>query len=102
MCFLLVSVGEVESLLLSVGTCSLPGLLSQPPAPGVFETKQVRLCPFLKSLGSRGKGKGMPTCRWLGGSKIINEAQASLILVEPVEVPILNIATHSQYLQIEG
>ena len=84
------------------GNMFSPGSAFPTPAPGVFETKQVRLCPFLKSLGSRGKGKGMPTCRWLGGSKIINEAQASLILVEPVEVPILNIATHSQYLQIEG
>lgn len=69
MCFLLVSVGEVESLLLSVGTCSLPSLLSQPPTLRVLETKQVKLCLSLKRVGRRGKEGGEPRGRWLGGYK---------------------------------
>lgn len=69
MCFLLVSVGEVESLLLSVGTCFLPSLLSQPPALRVFETKQVKLFLSPKSAGPRGKEEGEPKGRWSGGYK---------------------------------
>lgn len=71
MCFLLVSVGEVESLLLSVGTCSLPSLLSQPPTLRVLETKQVKLCLSLKRVVQLYPCKegGEPKGRWLGHYK---------------------------------
>lgn len=44
-------VGEIERLLLSMGTWSLPSLPFQLPTPKVLDTRQVRLSPSLKSFG---------------------------------------------------
>lgn len=54
------SVGEIERLLLSMGTWSLPSLPFQLPALKVLDTRQVRLSPSPKTLGLRGEGEGTP------------------------------------------
>lgn len=51
--------GEIERLLLSMGTWSLPSLPFQLLAPKVVDTGQVRHSPSLKSLGPRGEGQGI-------------------------------------------
>lgn len=103
MCFLSVSVGEVESLLLSVGTCSLPSLRSQPPALRVFGTKQVKLCLSRGSALDAGvKERASLRAGGREATKIISEAELAWILGEPMEIPMLNVPTHSCKGQIEG
>lgn len=104
MSFLWVGVQGVERLLLSVETCSLPSLLSQPLVPTVLDITQVKLSSSLKSIGSREGRRGqayVPVARRAHRS-FVRQAFASLVSVEPMEGTILNVLTPLHYLQIEG
>lgn len=106
MCFLLVRVGEVESLLLSVGTCFLPSLLPQPPFPTLrlFETKQVKLCPSRKSPDPGVKKRASLRAGGLEATKIIDEAQACFcdFWWSHWKDQLCMFSIHSHYLQVEG